>query len=62
MKLNKCVKHAKQKKKKKKPGDTSINPPREIYDKQVISSHKTVYKTKARDECWPVLLRKLWTI
>lgn len=43
-------------------GNTSVNPPREIYDKQVISSHKTAYKAKASDEWQSVLLRKVWNI
>ena len=40
MNLNKCVKE-------NRTDDTSVNPTREIYNKQVISSHKTAYKTKA---------------
>lgn len=44
---------------KNRADDTSVKPTREIYNRQVISSHKTAYKTKVLDECWSALLRRL---
>lgn len=52
------VKQMCEKRQANRTGDTSVNPPREIYDKRVISSHKPVYKTKAWDESASVSLRK----
>lgn len=44
---------------KNRTDDTSVKPTREIYNKQVISSHKTAYKTKVLNACWSALLRRL---